>query len=70
MSDPNEYVFKNNDGRKRKICDKNIHKAMRITFNIYQKIKLFVTVQQKTHVDWNLQIIHGYHFLINFIQTL
>ena len=48
-------LFKNKNGIKRGKCDRNIHKAMRINFNIYQtNKKLFVTVNQKTHVDWNL----------------
>ena len=58
--------FKNNDERKRKICDKSIHKGMRIPVDIHHNNKKFsVTVQPKIHVYWNFQIIYGYRFLTN-----
>ena len=41
-------LFKNINVRKIMICDKNIHKAIQIPVDIYQRTeKLFVTVQQK-----------------------
>ena len=64
-------LFKNNDEIKRRIFNRNIHKAMQIPVNIYQtNTKFFVKVQQKMHVNWNLQIIYGYHFFINLSLTL
>ena len=40
--------FKNINQIKRKILDENLHKAMKITVNIYLKNKkFFITVQQK-----------------------
>ena len=45
-------LFNNNDGRKRRKYDINIHKAMIIPDNIYQtNEKSFVKVQQKTHIN-------------------
>ena len=53
-------LFNTNDERKRSRRDKKIHKNMQITVNIYQRTKqIFVTVQQKMHINWNLQIIYG-----------
>ena len=41
-------LFSDTNGRKRRRCDKNIHKAMIITVNINRRTKhLFVTVQGK-----------------------
>ena len=41
-------LFKDINGRKRRICDKNIHMEMRIPVKIYQRTKeFFVTVQPK-----------------------
>ena len=41
-------LFKNTNERKIRRCDKNIHKAMKICVEIYQRIKqFFVTVQPK-----------------------
>ena len=41
-------LFKNNNERKIRRCDINIHKDMQITVNLYQKNrKFFVTVQPK-----------------------
>ena len=43
-----DALFKNIHERKRSICDKNIHKAMRIPVNVYQiNKKFFVTAQPK-----------------------
>ena len=48
-------MFKNNYERKIRRCDRNIKKAMQIPANIFQtNIKLFITVQPKMHVNWNL----------------
>ena len=37
-----------------KIYDINIHKAVRIPVDVYQMNFKNDTVQQKTHVNWNL----------------
>ena len=64
-------LFKNNHVRKRRKYYISIHKAMQIPVYIYEtNKKLFVIVKQKTHVNWNLQIIYCYHFLINLSETL
>ena len=53
-------LFNNIKERKIRRRDKNIHKAMQITVDIYQRTeKFFVTVQPKMHVNWNLKIIYG-----------
>ena len=44
---------------------------MTIPVHIYKMNKsLFVTFQQKTHVNWDLRIVFGYHLLINLSITL
>ena len=57
-------LFINNNERKRRRCDKNIHKAIQIPVDIYQINKsFFVTVQPK--YDRNV-----YHSFINLSLTL
>ena len=57
-------LFQTNYERKGRIRDRNIHKSMGINFDINERNKKFiVTVQQKMHVNWNLQIVYGYNFL-------
>ena len=64
-------LFENYDKIKRRGRDINIHKAMQITVEIYQKrISCLLMFNQKMHVNWNLQIIYGYHYLINISMTL
>ena len=64
-------LFKTNYERKIRRCDKSIHKAKIIIFHIHKDNKqLSVTVQPKMHVNWNLRIIYGYHFLTNHSMTL
>ena len=59
-------LFKTNDEIKISRCDQSIHKAMIIPVDIHQTNKKFsVTFNPKMHVNWNLQIIYGYHFLTN-----
>ena len=43
--------FKNNDERIRRVCDRNIHKAVKIPVNVYQTNEnLFVKVQPKIYI--------------------
>ena len=63
-------LFDNINGIKISRRDKNTHKDMQIPVDIYQiNKKVFVIVKSKTHVNFNLKIIYGYHFLINLSQT-
>ena len=50
-------LFKNNDERKIRRCDRNIKNAMQIPIDIYQNKLL--QFNPKTRVNWSLQIIHG-----------
>ena len=64
-------LFKTDSVRKIRRCDRKIHKAMIIPVDIHEINKKFtVTVQQKMHVNWNLLMIYGYHFLTNHSPTL
>ena len=64
-------LFKTNNERKIRICDKSIHMAMRIPVDIHQTNKSYLLqFNQKMHVNWNLQIIYGYHLLTNHCLTL
>ena len=59
-------LFKTKDEIKRRICDGNIHKAMRIPVDIHERNKSsLLQFNQKMYVNWNLQIIYGYRFLTN-----
>ena len=63
--------FKSNYEIKRSRCDKSIQKAMIISVEIYQNNKSSqLQFNQEMHVNWNLQIIYGYHILTNHSQTL
>ena len=64
-------LFKTSDEIKVRRYDRNIHKAVRIPVSINEKNKTFtVAGQQKMHVNWNLQIIYGYHLLTSHSLTL
>ena len=59
-------LFKTKYDRKRIICDRNKRKATRITVEIDKTNKNpLLHFNQKVHVNCNLQIIYGYHFLTN-----
>ena len=59
-------LFKTNDEIKRSRCDKSIHKAMIINGNTHKTNKSpLLQFNRKMRVNWNLQIIYGYHFLTN-----
>ena len=64
-------MFKKHNGTKRRKCNMNTHKAIRISYgNSQTNNRLFVTVNTKKHVNGNLMIIYGYHLLINHSQIL
>ena len=72
MSSPIQIntLFKTDDKRKRRRCDKIIHKAIRVTAEIHKTNKNSVLQSnQKMHVNWNLRIIFGDHFLTNHSLT-
>ena len=61
----------NTDERKTRRGEHNLHKAMQILVDSYQRIKnSLLQLNQNTHVNWNFQIIYDYHFLINLSLTL
>ena len=63
-------LFENNDGIKRRKCDRNVQKDMRIPVDTYKNKIDLLQLNQKIRVNWNLKIIYGYHFLINYGHTL
>ena len=64
-------LFKTKDEIKIRRCDRNIHKAMIIPVDIHEtNKKLLLQFNQRIHVNWNLQIIYGYHSLTNQSLTL
>ena len=64
-------LFKNINERKIRRCDKNIYTAMQIIVDVNQRLNVpLLRSNQKMYLDWNLQIIYGYHFLINLSMKL
>ena len=64
-------LFKANDERKIRRCYKSIHKDMIIPVVIHQTNKIsLLHFNKKMHVNRNLQIIYGYHFLTKHSLTL
>ena len=60
-----EKMFNKSNGTKKRKYNANIHKSMIIPDGVFQtNTELFVTVNTKTHVNFNLLVIYGYHFLL------
>ena len=63
-------LFKTNKKIRIGVCDRSIYKSMRIAVDIHKTNEKFsVIVQPKKHVNWNLKIIYGYHFLTKLSLT-